>query len=613
MCRRGAVRVVAGVVVATCLVGLTPSASATTTTPVTTTWGYIPMQDGARLRYTVVRPAGAARRPVALNYGPYFNGSDPQAWSFQTDRFVAAGYAVLGVNLRGSGCSTGELGLIDRQQTDDAVAVIAWAAKQPWSNGHLGMFGLSYPGIVQYGPASRRIPHLDAIAPFQTMTDLYRQAAFPGGSLNAGFAALWGFALQPEASVRGVTQAVAKGDRSCAGSFVGQQLGEPYYVDAVPVLQHPFDDLQYFDDRRIEPMLKKIDIPVLGCLSWQDEMLGSGSFHSFDMLPKDTSWAIVTNGYHGTCDAPSTWPYLRRFFDRYVKGVDNGFDASPHVIELHESTGDLYSGVQQAAAVHDQSHPAWTSTYAKWPVPVDPVTLHFNADYSLDRVRRTGDGGLHSFVSPLPSAGNENGYFGEWNALWKLNAVPAQAVRYTTPTLARDAQFFGPGSADVWLTSTARDTDVQVTLSEIRPDGQEVFVQRGWLRASHRALDRARSTVLSPYQTHREADATPVVPGQPIRLRIELSPFGYVFRAGSRLRITVDTPLTTGLWAVTPSATPARNTILHDTNHDSAVVLGLVRGGRAHAPMPKCDTLLNQPCRSALGALPKGRLDLSGS
>ena len=100
----------------------------------------------------------------------------------------------------------------------------------------------------------------------------------------------------------------------------------------------------------------------------------------------------------------------------------------------------------------------------------------------------------------------------------------------------------GSASADLWIRSSATDTDIEATLTEVRPDGQEVFIQSGWLRASHRQLDPARSTELVPFHTHQAEDAEPLPAGQYTPVRIELFPFAHVIRPGSQLRLNIEAP-----------------------------------------------------------------------
>jgi hypothetical protein len=140
-----------------------------------------------------------------------------------------------------------------------------------------------------------------------------------------------------------------------------------------------------------------------------------------------------------------------------------------------------------------------------------------------------------------------------------------------------------------------------------------VYVARGWLRASHRALDPARSTRLAPFHTHQRADARPLVPGLPTRMRVQLWPFDYVFREGSSIRLWIDAPTgATGGWSFDFIKTPAVNSIYADPHHPSAVVLGHLRGGHAGAPLPACDVLLNQPCRRNVVPIPSGTMKIGG-
>jgi len=139
----------------------------------------------------------------------------------------------------------------------------------------------------------------------------------------------------------------------------------------------------------------------------------------------------------------------------------------------------------------------------------------------------------------------------------------------------------GTGSVDLWLRSTAADTDLQVTLTEVRPDGRERYVQNGWLRASHRKLDAARSTELRPVHTHLEADAAPLPAGELVPVRVEIVPFGHVFRAGTRIRLSIEAPGgDRPLWtfkALQPTE-PVTDSVAHTTGMPSRVVLPVVPG-----------------------------------
>jgi uncharacterized protein len=300
-------------------------------------------------------------------------------------------------------------------------------------------------------------------------------------------------------------------------------------------------------------------------------------------------------------NAPLITKQVVAFFDRFVKGVPNGFERTPHVQIWHDTTTNSAG----------ENVPTWTTSFNAFAsMPVRPLALYFRPGGELSLTRPKGDADPSPYAYPGPSLGNEDGVIlGQHHLLWKGQEPPGASLAYTTPPLSRDAEFFGSGSANVWLSSTAPDTDLQITVTEVRPDGQEVYVGRGWLRASHRAEDPARSTALAPFHTHQEADARPLELGRPTAMRVQLLPFDYVFRKGSSVRLWIDAPTgMTGGWSLDFTKTPAVNSIYADGQHPSALVLGHLRGGRAEAPLPTCDTLLNQPCRENQTPVPSGTM-----
>jgi predicted acyl esterase len=186
--------------------------------------------------------------------------------------------------------------------------------------------------------------------------------------------------------------------------------------------------------------------------------------------------------------------------------------------------------------------------------------------------------------------------------------------------------YAGTASLDLWLSSTAPDTDVEVMLTELRPDGHggwlEEYVQKGWLRASHRKeitdpTAPFHSTPLDPYQSHQQADLQPLVPGTVTPMRVEIFPFSQLFRAGTRLRVTVEAPvLAPELWGFAALPGPAQNTIVTDAAHPTSLALPLASvpaGTPPFKPEPDCTLdnnhfVANQPCRVAQGALPAPEL-----
>ena len=553
--------------------------------------GYITMSDGVKLRYTVALPAAPGRFPVALKYDGYCEGTDPMTCNegkpSQASALLAAGYAVLGVSMRGTGCSQGQFDLRTPVEHTDGKAVIEWAAHQPWSTGHLGMFGDSFPAVMQPGVAALHPVGLDAIAPFQLVDDVYRDVAYPGGVPDAEFGAFWGLGDQPAAATSSIVNGTTAGDPQCPQSAAEQATVNPTSNIFVGGYQHPYYDA-YWQTKTIGPAAAKIDVPAFGCATWQDDEVGSRSTWTlWPRLDPKRTWLIAANGYHAECVySTRITDELVRFFDRFVKGDRNGFETTPHVQVWHETTGAT------------DATPTWITNSSSWPPATKTSRLYLGSGGALTGARPSGAQAADSYVSPTVSAGTEDGIvFGQGNRLWKQPGTPAGAVAYTTPKLARTVELLGPASVDLWLSSTATDTNLQATITEVRPDGQEVYVARGWLTASQRKLDPGASTPTMPVQTHLQSDVQPLESGTPTFMRFAVFPFDHVFRAGSQLRLIIDTPSQTGGWNFEPLANAGVNDILHDAAHPSKLVFGRVSGAKAPAGYPACDTLLNQPCR----------------
>ena len=564
-------------IVATALVAsmLTASAHASGP-PLVRQSGYLTMADGIRLRYTLIRPAGKGPYPTLFEYSGYDPGTNPDA--AYVDQFVKrdGGYAYLGVNLRGTGCSEGTFDFFQPQEGKDGARVIAWVTSQAWSNGKVGMIGKSYPGITQLFVAEQRPPGLAAIAPGHFFGDAYRDIARPGGIANLGFSSLWSFIARPSYEVQSSPGRVAAGDTTCANGFTAAARGNNPFLQ---LLQHPYDDALYAERSPITH-LDKINVPMLATLSWQDEQLGSRNTEllgALDDLHRTQWWATLTNGDHGMARTPTELADLQRFFDHFLKGDDNGWDRRPRVQVWWES------GRNGSRA------PGWVTGLEHWSDSQRNVT-----PLSVPLGRNT-----LSWVAAAGTQGIANPYYGSPvlpNVYdWSVAPPGSTEAEWTSAPLAHDMTFLGSGSADLLITSSAADTDLEVMLTEVRPDGQEVYIQKGWLKASQRALDPAKSTALRPFQLDTAAAAKPLVPGQPTLVRVELFPFGTLIRKGSRLRLWIGAPTEVPeLWSFPPPPYPAVNAVLPG----SRLVLPLVPNDvNRITAYPGCGTVIRQPCR----------------
>ncbi|MDT4935329.1 MAG: uncharacterized protein QOK11_3221, partial [Pseudonocardiales bacterium] len=562
-------RLVRGVVVALAIV-LLPAANASATV---VTHGYLPLKDGTQLSYTLTLPRAAGHYPVVMQYDPYAAGatSDP-TWNDD-------GYAMLGVNFRGTGCSTGTFNMVrgDIWGKDGAEAV-DWAAKQPWSDGKVAMLGFSFTGTSQIATAAYAGPALKAIMPGNVFPDLYRDISYPGGVYNALDPAWIAAGRQFVVGTNAVAQGA--GDPNCDANEV--QSLTPNDAQTFDTTAHLYRDDYWAHDP--QSLARRVHIPVLGCVNWQDMTVYSRAFNEFrDDFNPDTTWVVGGDGQHTDC--PIARARRVRFLDHYLKGADNGWQDSPHLLLVHE-----YDKSPGRDKVPDNA--GWQTSFAKWADVSDaikPLSLWFRAGGRLDLAPPTkADAASDTYTYRGAQGVNKPEVYSS------LPIAPGSEVTYTTGALTHDVEFLGSGSANLWMASTATDTDVQLAVSEIRPDGQEEFVANGWLELSHRKLDPEGTTTLRPQHTFLQADAQSLTPGTPVFARAEIQPFDHVFRAGSAIRVSIDAPAA----SLVPYPEPATNTVEHTPGMESEVVLGQLPGARAPVPLPACDALLYQPCRA---------------
>jgi predicted acyl esterase len=613
---------------------------------------YITTRDGTTLSINVAWPG------FVTTGGPYptvveYSGYDPSnpANTTMAQLYNNLGYVYVGVNIRGTGCSGGSFLSFEPIQSLDGYDVIETIAAQPWVKDHaVGMVGISYPGISQLYVAQTQPPHLAAITPLSVIDDTYKSTLYPGGILNTGFAVPWATERATQAAPYGQgweQSRVDAGDTTCAAN---QSLR----------LQNP-DPLQLIEDNpfyvpalhdQVAPRLfaDKITAPVFIAGAWQDEQTG-GHFPELldDLTSSPHVYAHLVNGAH--IEALGSMGIFRAyadFLDLYVgKRLPPLFPGNPTqtraevvapllaqsltgVTGLTLPPGIDYTGMtyEQALAAYEAQDPVrilfeegaadgapagapaprFEASFASWPIPTATPTSWF----------LTPKGGLASKAVDVgknqtrprsyrarPGALPATDYSGSSSGLWQ--AAPAYDWRpipkgtglgWITGRLGRTKVAAGTGSVDLWVRSSAPDTDLEVTISEVRRDGTEVYVQSGWLRASHRRLDPAESTPIRPAHTDLASDARPMPKGAFRKLRVELFPFAHAFRKGSRIRITVDAPGNARpLWAFDTLSRGEKVEIATDRVRRSKLVLALVPGVTVPASAPAC-TLRGQPCRT---------------
>jgi predicted acyl esterase len=608
--------------------------------------GYITTRDGTTLSASVwlPGPVEAGPYPTVVEYSGY-SPSDPASTGF-SDVFTALGYAYVGVNVRGTGCSGGSFRYFEDAQSLDGYDMVEAIAAQPWVRDHrVGMVGISYSGISQLFVARTQPPSLAAITPLSVLADSYASTLYPGGILNTGFAVDWIRRVTDEARPGGQAWAaarIAEGDATCAANQ-GLRLQNPDLVAEVAATPYWNDDTT----AEVAPRLfvDRIGVPTFVAGAWQDEQTGS---HFATMLDRftgtDRFYATLVNGLHTEALSPAVFARLVEFLDLYVARrvpdlatassvapalaagvfgidgltlpIDGRYDGRTYdeALALFESDAPIEVLFEEGAADGTPPRspfPRFSAGFASWPIPGAEARAWYlsgdgTAGGTLADEAGTGDVPTSGYLA-LPDAVPPTFTSSTGADLWSVGVQydwrqggPGTFASWSSPPLAADVAVVGSGSVDLHLMSNLGDTDVEVTISELRPDGLEVYVQSGWLRASQRALDGEASTELRPVHTHREADAAPLPDGAFELVRVEVMPFAHVFRAGSRIRLAVDAPGgNRAVWVFETIAGGEQVTIAHDAAHPSRLVLPVVPGAAAPSALPACDVLRGQPCRPA--------------
>jgi len=493
----------------------------------------IEMDDGLGLSADVFRPDDDLPHPVLLSYGPYAKGlafqegypdqwnrmiaaypevakgttNRYQAWEVaDPEKWVPEGYVCVRVDSRGAGRSPGVIDHFSPRETADLYQCIEWAGTQAWSNGKVGLSGISYYAINQWQAAALRPPHLAAISPWEGAADFYRDMTYHGGILSTFFPN-W-YDMQVKTVQHGL------GDRGPRHSLTGMNAcGDETLSEATlaanrsdfggDIAAHPFDD-DHHRDRSAR--LEDIEVPVLSAANWGGHGLHArGNFEGFLRAGSAHKWLEVHGEEHWTHFYTEYGRQLQlEFFDHFLKGQDNGWGERPPVILR----------VRHIDHFENRTEDGWPIPRTQW------TTLHLQADGALGADQARLDLSFEALGDGLV---------------------------FSTLPFDSETEITGPSSLDLTISSSTTDADIFVVVGVVDPAGDEVVFQgaldphspvaQGWLRASHRATDPERSTAWRPWHTHRRAE--PLTPGETYDLQIEIWPTSIVVPPGHRLTVTI--------------------------------------------------------------------------
>jgi predicted acyl esterase len=496
----------------------------------------IVMDDGVVMRADIFRPKGEGKWPVLLTYGPYAKGlafqkGYPSAWQAMVanhpdvaygstnkyqnwevvdpEKWVPHGYVCVRVDSRGTGRSPGFVDHFSPRETRDFYQCIEWAGVQPWSNGKVGLNGISYYGINQWHVASLQPPHLKAMCIWEGAADWYRDMTHHGGILSTFWANWYDMqvkTVQYGLGERGprsfVTGALVCGDESMSD----EELARKRSSFGDEILAHPLDDAYH---KARSPDWDKVVVPFLSAANWGGQGLHPrGNFEGFVRAASKEKWLECHGLEHWTHFYTDYGRKLQqRFFDFYLKGEANGWAERPKV-QLQVRHVDRFVERFESA----------------WPLPSTVWTK-----FCLNACDQT--------LSLKPPADDAEIGF----------AAMGDGLTFVSQPLTEETEITGPLAANLRISSTTEDADIFLVFRVFSPDMREVTfvgaidphtpIAQGWLRASHRKLDEALSRPYRPYHTHDEVQL--LRPGEVVDLAVEIWPTSIVVPKGYRIGLSV--------------------------------------------------------------------------
>jgi predicted acyl esterase len=627
-------------------------------------YGYLRTRDATKLAIYVHPPEDVSKaapgvtpppsppgpKPTLIEYSGY-GYADPAGP--QNGISVLAnlmGFTVVDVNMRGTGCSGGAYDFFEPLQNLDGYDVVETIARQPWvQHGKVGMMGISYGGISQLFTAQINPPSLAAISPLSVI-DATQTTLYPGGVLNTGFAVNWAKERVHDAKPAGPNSGQAwaykriqQGDQTCkanqalhgqAANLLAKIRANSHYV---PRVADPLAPITF---------VNKIHAPVYLACQFTDEQTGG---HCPTLAKHFTGttrkWFTFTNGTHVDSLDPETFNRWYDFLELYVArqapitnsatihaaapviyqeamGIP-GVSMPPDPIQSQPTYAGAKAAFEQLKPIRvlfdngaggsspGQPQPGYEQSFSSLPIPGTTARYWYLAPKGALRNQPPAPAGADSFTwdahaRPLTDFTGDTaaGTNGLWTATPKYDwrRPPAgSAASYVTSPLSGNTTVIGAGAVHAWVRSSTPNVDLQATVTEVRPDGKETFVQGGWVRANERKLDAQKSTLLEPVLSLRASDVSPMPAGRFAGVTIPLYYEGHTYRAGSRIRVTITAPNgDQPIWSFSETQPSGKATvsIARSKLMPSSLILPVVAGVNVPTGLPPCPGLRGEPCRA---------------
>lgn len=493
---------------------------------------FVTVRDGVRLAVNIYRPDSNEKFPALFAMGGYGKELQEELIAPQplyrsaiwdgnieagdTPNIVPRGYVHVIADARGIGNSEGEYpGMWAQQEGRDGADIVEWIAQQPWCDGNVGMIGYSYYGGMQLKVAIQQPPHLKSIFVSHVWADFYDEA-YSGGVLNLFLYGLWdgrhgtsGFA--PKNAVSQMMKTLSKEEFE---RIRQERLNDPdikNYPNIFHLLNYPYKNPAFFDmvmnplngpfwqDRSVYPFFEKIKVPtyVVGKIGG-----AKGFWDIYEGLNTTKKLLVKPTG-------PEERPWredietILRWHDHWLKGNDTGIMDEP-TIKMYVPGANVFRFEEE------------------WPVK--------GIEYTNLYLRRwEGLSFEPELYQPEPDC-----YLQQPLHL----SAKRDSIKYVSPALSGDLEVIGPAAFNFFASIDQEDANWIVKLSDVAPTGKETNVARGWLKASHRAVDPARSKPYSPFHPHTSTE--PIKPGEINEYAISLGNVVNIFKAGHRIKLQIE-------------------------------------------------------------------------
>ncbi len=528
----------------------------------------IPLRNGSFVYADVYRPDRAEPVPVVMNCGVYgrafvhhsvcsdedaehhelmeeryfFGNPDGYEYenheSINTASWIPRGYALVRVDSPGAGKSPGTLGIWGIDEAEAFYDAIEWAGGQPWSNGNVGLWGMSYYAVSQHAVASLHPPHLKAMIAIGTDADLYEEVMYTGGILNEEFFPGW-FA-------NGIVPAICGEVK--AKDFLATARANPFKDSDPAAIFGPRAEVL------MSPDLSEVPVPLwtVAVTTHPSHFHQLGSSETYLNTPTASKKLDFWEDWFMKSYSATAVDEHAAFFDHWLKGIDNGImDEPPVRLEVRTGRGASY-------VLQEHEWPIARTEYVRWYLDASPADG--DTDAGCDNVLRlapevpgTGRSVTYSAqvdpsasrVAPVTAAGEQ-----------AAAAAPCSpGATFLSAPFEQDTVLAGYSKLAVWVASTSEDMDIYVALRVLDEEDREVDfcgpalipgistrfypLAKGWLKASHRKLDPARSTAFRPKHTHLRADYAPLQDGEIVPVEVEIIPNTGLVRRGHRLRVDI--------------------------------------------------------------------------